>query len=63
LPGKNTRILLQTFRTDNNVIRPIKPENFIKEQLESIAENNDITVTDAGLYTVVEKAFKFIGRD
>ena len=62
MSGKNIRKLLKAFRADDDIIRPIKLKNLIKEELESVAGNIDIAVTDAGLDTVVEITFSSSGE-
>jgi hypothetical protein len=48
------------FRTDNNVVGPVVAENLIEKELESVARDIDVTVTNTGFNTMIQKLFEFI---
>ena len=51
------------FRTDNNVLRPVIVENFIKKEFERAARDCDTTVANSGFNTIMKIFFKFVGGD
>ncbi len=48
---------------DDNIIGPVTVQNRVKHDLESIAGNIDVAVTDALFNPVVKKQLDFLGRD
>jgi len=51
------------FGTDNNVVRPVVAENFIKKEFERAARDSDTTVANSGLNTIMKIVSKFVGCD
>ena len=48
------------FRTDNDVVGPVVAENLIEKELESVARDIDVTVTNEGFRNII---VVHLGRD
>jgi hypothetical protein len=56
-------VLKSVFRANYDIIGPVALQNGVKHDLESIAGNIDVAVTDAFFYPVVKILLYFIGQN